>query len=376
MVATEAPPAVVVTGASTGIGRGVSLRLARSGLLVFPTVRKPGDAAGLLEAFPDRVKPLLLDVTDAASVAEAGRAVREHLQGRGLAGLVNNAGVVVGGPLECLPLEQFWHQLEVNLIGPLALCQEFLPLLRQAGGRVVNVGSISGRALLPYMGAYSASKFALRALTDSLRMELRPWRVRVCLIEPGNVRTPIWDKSVAWSRRLQEAHQPDAAPSYQRQLAALWARAERMGRKGLPPEAVAAAVLHALTAPRPQDCYRLGLDAWAAYFLQSLLPDRVFEWLLQRYFGIPSPHDAEVVRARDVCYPSPPRPPGAPAPGQYYRVPPRPPRLPDALRPQPRRLRRLPPRPPAGPSRQPAGGRRAGPGQRERQLHQALRLAQ
>ncbi len=282
-----AATAVLVTGASTGIGQAVALLLAERGLDVLATVRDLSHAAPLTNAFPRRVQPVLLDLTDGATIAELSRNLPDLLGERRLAGLVNNAGICVGAPLECLPLDQLRRQLEVNLVGPLALTQLLLPLLREARGRIVNVGSICGRIPAPYLGAYCASKFALRAMTDVRRMELRPWGIHVSLVEPGSVATPIWAKSIALSRALADEPASTGSMMYSESLAALHAGADAMGRRGLPPRRVAQAVLHALTARRPRHCYRLGQDALVAPALKALLPLRWFEWIIRRYFGMP-----------------------------------------------------------------------------------------
>ncbi|MEX0791398.1 MAG: SDR family NAD(P)-dependent oxidoreductase, partial [Actinomycetota bacterium] len=168
--------AVVITGASTGIGRATAPRLAAIGFRVFAGVRKQADADSLKQEAP-AVTPLILDVTDEHSIAEAATAVKAAVGANGLAGLVNNAGITVPGPLEFLPAEDLRRQFEVNVIGPIAVTQAFMPLLRAGKGRIVNVGSIGGRVSTPFLGAYSASKFAIEAISDALRVELRPWGI-------------------------------------------------------------------------------------------------------------------------------------------------------------------------------------------------------
>ncbi|HET6486016.1 MAG TPA: SDR family NAD(P)-dependent oxidoreductase, partial [Spirochaetia bacterium] len=186
--------AIVVTGASTGIGRECVRLLAAEGYRVFAGVRTSQDAQALLQEVPRGLTPVFLDVTDAASIRAAFQTVSQELKD-GLFGLVNNAGITVAGPLEVLPIDALRRQIEVNVIGTVAVTQAFLPLLRKAGGRIVLMGSILGRVALPFVGAYSISKFALEAVTDSMGMELAGSGVSVSLMEPGNIATPIWAKS-------------------------------------------------------------------------------------------------------------------------------------------------------------------------------------
>jgi NAD(P)-dependent dehydrogenase (short-subunit alcohol dehydrogenase family) len=179
--------AVLVTGASSGIGEATASHLASLGFRVFAGVRKDEDAERLRE----RVTPVKLDVVDEESIATARREVEEAAPD-GLAGLVNNAGVSVSGPVEFIPLEELRRQLEVNVIGQVAVTQAFLPAIRRARGRIVNVSSVGGRVALPLMSPYNASKFALEAVSDSLRREVRQFGVHVAVVEPGAIRTRIW----------------------------------------------------------------------------------------------------------------------------------------------------------------------------------------
>src|SRR5260221_4395504 len=187
--------AVVVTGASTGIGRATAVRLAASGFRVFAGVRKQQDYEELQRDLP-AITPLILDVTDPEQLAEAVRTVAEAVGDKGLQGLVNNAGISGGAPTEFLPLDDLRGMLEVNVVGVVATTQAFLPLLRQGDGRIVCIGSIRGRMAVPFLAAYSMSKAAVSALCDSLRGELPPWGVHVALVEPGAITTPIWEKGL------------------------------------------------------------------------------------------------------------------------------------------------------------------------------------
>jgi NAD(P)-dependent dehydrogenase (short-subunit alcohol dehydrogenase family) len=263
---------VLVTGASSGIGAAIARELATRGFRVFGTVRREGDRAGLEEA---GAVPVLMDVTDRASIARARDEVTRALDGAPLAGLVNNAGVPAAGPLELLPLDQLRRVLEVNLVGVVAVTQAFLPLLKAAGGRIVNISSVSGRQALPFMGPYAASKFALEAASDSLRRELLPFGVDVIVVEPGSVQSRIWEKIEGIDLS------PYRGTSYERVLDRFRSLALRSGERGLPAVRVARAVARALTARRPPTRI-LVVESPLAHRLVQWLPDRLMDWLVER----------------------------------------------------------------------------------------------
>ena len=273
---------VVVTGASKGIGRAITLYLAQQGFQVFAGVRNGTDGDALVTAGGTGVTPLLIDVTDQAQVAAAAETVRLAVGDVGLAGLVNNAGVAVAAPLEFIPLEELRNQLEVNVIGQIGVAQALLPLLRIAKGRIINISSMGGRIAGPWLGPYHASKFALEALTDSLRQELAPWGIEVVSIEPGAIVTPIWETSLARARRLLDQLPAQAHELYDKPMAQRIAIAEKNASVGIPPERVAAVVATALTAPRPKTRYPVGPDARIAVNLIARLPDRWRDWLVAR----------------------------------------------------------------------------------------------
>ncbi|MCL4195574.1 MAG: SDR family oxidoreductase, partial [Thermoguttaceae bacterium] len=253
--------AVVVTGASTGIGKACALELDRRGYWIFAGVRSEEAAQRLRAEGSPRLATLRLDVTDAESIAAAAAEVAEKVGGVGLAGLVNNAGICVAGPLEFVPLAELRRQFEVNVIGAMAMTQAMLPPLRTAGGRIVNISSISGRVAAPYLGPYAASKYALEALSDALRSELRRWGIRVSLVEPGTVDTPIWQKSRAASDVLAEQMRPEQYALYAQDIEALHRSTDEMARRAMPVDKVVRAVTHALTSRRPRTRYPVGLDA-------------------------------------------------------------------------------------------------------------------
>jgi NAD(P)-dependent dehydrogenase (short-subunit alcohol dehydrogenase family) len=267
--------AVLVTGASTGIGEATARRLKAAGWEVFAAARKEADLERLRgEGFT----PVKLDVTDAESIASAKAALDE----RGLHGLVNNAGVAVSGPIEFIPIDELRTQLEVNLVGQVAVIQAFMPNVREASGRIVNVSSIGGKIALPLVGPYAASKFGLEAVSDSLRRELRPWGIHVSLIEPGAVITPIWDRGRETADRLEAAMGEEARTRYGNLAARIRAETEKIPERGVDPDEVAKAIEQALTASRPKLRYVVGRDAKMRLKIKALVSDRRFDALIAR----------------------------------------------------------------------------------------------
>jgi len=269
------PSVVLVTGASTGIGAATARRLDRLGHLVFAGVRRAEDGERLRGEASERLRPLLLDVTRQDQIDAAARAIEAVSGSRGLAGLVNNAGVAVGGPIEFVPLDQIRHQFEVNVFGLLAVTQACLPLLRRASGRIVNIGSIAGRAVAPFGVPYGMSKYAVEALTDGLRLELAEAGIRVAVIEPGAVRTPIWEKGLAALGQVEKTFPPVALERYGSRLAFLGKLLAANNDRGVPPEEVADAVVHALESDHPKTRYLVGNDARIRALIARFLPDRV-----------------------------------------------------------------------------------------------------
>ena len=200
---------VLITGASTGIGAACAIRLAAAGMHVYAGVREDAAGAALRAQNAALITPLHIDVTDADSIAAAVAALDAQLGDAGLNGLINNAGIAIGGPLEVLPMKEIRRQFDVNVFGALAVTQAFLPQLRRARGRIVNMGSIAGRIALPFLGPYCMSKSALRAMTHALRLEVDAWGIDVALVEPGAIATPIWKKSNAAADVMQATLQND-----------------------------------------------------------------------------------------------------------------------------------------------------------------------
>jgi NAD(P)-dependent dehydrogenase (short-subunit alcohol dehydrogenase family) len=286
-------PLALITGASTGIGKAASLRLAGAGWTVLAGVRDPAAGERLLQeaGAAGRVIPLTLDVTDAAHIAQAAARV-EEVAGEdpapaargGLDALINNAGIAVAGPLELIAAEDLRRQFEVNVLAQVAVTKAMLPALRRAHGRIVFLSSIGGRVAMAFTAPYAASKHALEAIADSLRVELRTSNVQVALLEPGSVATPIWDKgrveaegaSVPSELQAQYGHVP----------AAMEKVVQNTARRGIPPEQVAETIERALTARRMRARYLVGRDAKLMFALKRLLPDHVFDRLSRRALGV------------------------------------------------------------------------------------------
>ena len=273
---------VLVTGASTGIGEACALRLDRLGHRVYAGVRSEEHARGLRRRGSDRIVPVFLDVTDQAQIDAAAKQIGG---GGRLDGVVNNAGIGRGGPLEYLPLEVWREQLEVNVLGQVAVTKAVLPFIRAAGGRIVFIGSIGGRVATMLMGPYNASKFAIEAIGESLRSELHPWGIGVSVVEPGAIKTPIWDKARQQADRLERALPEEARTRYVRHIAAIRKAIEMQDRQGVSPDKVAATVERALFSPRPKTRYLVGTDARVQALLVRWLPDRPREAIIRRFAG-------------------------------------------------------------------------------------------
>ena len=262
-------PSVLVTGAGRGIGRAVALRMAERGWTVHAGVRRAEDGEALKQAAGARgvIQPLELDITDKPSVADLPEAL-----GRQLDALVNNAGAVLSGPIEALAIEDVSAQLELNVVGQVAVTQAVLPLLRESTGRIVFISSVSGRFATPFTGVYNASKFALEGLADTLRMELREWGIGVVLVEPGSIDTDMWRGAHDAADEAELKMSPHHRELYGRQIASMRKAISQTQKRTGSPEKVAAAVERALTASRPRARYPVGLDARAGIALRAVLP--------------------------------------------------------------------------------------------------------
>jgi len=280
-----ATKSVVITGASTGIGLAAAKVLAARGFHVFGSVRKAADGERVAAEVGERFTPLVFDVTDEVAVQAGARTVEAALGGATLAGLVNNAGIAVAGPLLHLPTDEFRKQLEVNLTGVVIATQAFAPLLGARSpapkdpGRIVNISSVGGKTANPFMAPYNVSKFGLEGMSEALRRELLPFGVDVIVVAPGAVATPIWDKADEsdTSRYANTVYAPalDRLRAYMLQL----------GRSGLPPERIGEVIHEALTAPRPKVRYVVSPDTFQL-FMSEHLPKRTLDRIVGKRLGL------------------------------------------------------------------------------------------
>lgn len=278
---------IVITGASSGIGRATALRLTGKGWHVFAAVRKDSDAAAIKAERRGALEPVLLDVTDPRSIIEATREVTERLAGRGLDGLFNNAGIGSVSPVEYTSLDKLREIFEINLFGQVAVIQAFLPLLREARGRIINNGSVGDHLTPPFGGALGSSKAAFASMSAALRLELRPQGIEVCLIEPGSINTPAVEKTLGGVERIIANWPPAGAALYgeaMRTVAHIFTRNERAGS---PPEAVAAVVERALNDRHPRTRYLAGKDSVKLALLAKLLPEKLLDVAVLKFFGLP-----------------------------------------------------------------------------------------
>lgn len=273
-------PAVLVTGAARGIGRTIASHLATLGWDVIAGVRNEADAA-VMGALP-RVSAVTLDVTDDAQVAALDAVLPARLDA-----VVNNAGIAVGGPLEVLPISELRRQFDVNVVGALAVTQAVLPRLRSSKGRIVFISSVSGRIASPMLGAYSASKFALEAAADALRMELRPWHIGVSVVEPAQTATDMWDTAEESADSFEAAMSVEQRVLYAKHLAGFRKMIPLSRRVAVPPERVAEVVEKALTAHRPHARYAVGVGPSVQMALVKNLPSSVADLAVRRIMGQP-----------------------------------------------------------------------------------------
>jgi len=275
---------ILVTGASSGIGEACALDLDRQGHKVYAGVRRSSDGDRLAGQASDRLVPVILDVTDQATIDAVVKRIAEETGGS-LHGVVNNAGIGRGGPLEFLDLAEWREQLEVNVVGQVAVTKAVLPMIRAGRGRVVFIGSIGGRVATMMMGPYNASKFAIEGIGEALRHELHPWGIKVAVVEPGAIQSAIWSKATETADRLEAELPSEALSLYGGHMTDLRKALEMQTRNAVPAQKVADAVRHALFDPRPRSRYLVGRDARALSATARLLPDRVREALVRRVAG-------------------------------------------------------------------------------------------
>jgi NAD(P)-dependent dehydrogenase (short-subunit alcohol dehydrogenase family) len=274
-------PSVLISGCSSGIGRASCARLADDGWRVFAGVRSDGDARSV-QAGAGQITAVRLDVTEPSSIAAARARIESESNGA-LDALVNNAGIAAGGAMETVPAEQLRRILEVNVVGQVTVSQAVLPMLRAARGRILFVGSVGGRVAFPYAGPYHASKYALEAVADSMRAELRPQGVSVSLLEPGPIATPIWAKARAQVASLRAGLDGEARSLYAEELERFEKRLDSGARSGGQADEVAEKILVALRAKTPASRYQVGRGARSLVSLRPLLPDALFDRLARRF---------------------------------------------------------------------------------------------
>jgi NAD(P)-dependent dehydrogenase (short-subunit alcohol dehydrogenase family) len=277
---------VVITGSSSGIGRACALTLDRKGFRVFAGVRRDADAEALRSAASDLLVPVHVDVTDSASIQAMADQVAAAVGEAGLYGLVNNAGTTLPSPIEYLALDGFRGQLEVNLVGPLAVTKALLPLLSRGRGRVVNVTSVGGKAAVPFMAPYVAAKHGLEGLSDVMRLEFGQLGVDVAVIEPGFVGTSMGAKLVEDTDATIRTLPEQGRRRYGGQLTAIADGVSKHAAHGSDPDVVAADVLHALTSGKPRTRYASGAGASRMLFMRRFLPDRRFDRIILRASGL------------------------------------------------------------------------------------------
>jgi len=277
-VIMEGKKTVLITGSSTGIGRASALRLEKEGFQVFAGVRKSSDGDALKNASSGSLIPVILDVTKLESIAKAVETVSEKTNGE-LYGLMNNAGISAGLTVELTPISVLRDVLEVNVIGFFAVTRAFLPLLRKSSGRIVNTASVSGLTALPGMSVYASSKYAVEAISESMRVELRPFGISVSVLEPGVIATGIWKKATAKAVDIISNANPEIFKLYAPLI--LFYKNNIEKQKYLPPEAVADRVYHAFTAKKPKYHYVVGNDAKFLAFIESL-PERIRDWIIYK----------------------------------------------------------------------------------------------
>jgi NAD(P)-dependent dehydrogenase (short-subunit alcohol dehydrogenase family) len=291
---------VVITGASSGIGWSSVARMSRAGWKVFSTVRKESDRDKLRAEFPENVYPVLMDVENEASIGAAAREIESQLSGRGLEGLVNVAGIGMVRPLEYASLKDLRQIFEINVFGQVAVTQALSQVLRKARGRIVNVTSVGVNIAIPFGGLLNASKSAFAKISDTLRLEMHPFGVRVIAIEPGAIATPAVDKTLGDLEQVIRNLSPEAQTEYGALIRKMGRRGYEMEKNGSSPDVVAAAVHHALTASRPRIRYRVGKHAKLLATLPKILPESLMDALLRKMLGLSEVHERPSEKAAPI----------------------------------------------------------------------------
>jgi len=273
---------ILVTGASTGIGWATSLELAEKGWRVFAAVRKEADAKKLRDASSGKITTVIMDIVDYESVKRGAQEIEKALGGAGLDALFNNAGISVQGPLEIIPIELFEQQIRVNVFGHVFVTQTFLPLLRKAKGRIVFTSSESGRMTLPLMAPYSASKFALEAAASALRIELRPWKIRVSSVELQTIKTPMWEKIDISTEKLIASLPQKARDLYRNELKTLSVFPKWQAEMGISMKKAVRVIIRALSARSPNARYLVGYEARLLVYSHAIWPTWMMDWIASK----------------------------------------------------------------------------------------------
>ena len=273
---------ILVTGASSGIGWATSLELAEKGWRVFAAVRKEADAKKLRDASSGKITTVIMDIVDYESVKRGAKEIEKALGGAGLDALFNNAGISVQGPLEIIPIELFEQQIRVNVFGHVFVTQTFLPLLRKAQGRIVFTSSESGRMTLPMMAPYSASKFALEAVASALRIELRPWKIRVSSVELQTIKTPMWEKIDTSTEKLIASLPQKARDLYQKELKTQSVFPKWQAEMGISMKKAVRVIIRALSARSPKARYLVGYEARLLVYSHAIAPIWMMDWIASK----------------------------------------------------------------------------------------------
>lgn len=269
---------IVITGASTGIGFAAALAFANEGHQVFAGVRKQSDAEKLVKE-NSNIIPLIVDVTDSQTIAKSVEVVSQSKKFSELV-LINNAGIAVSGPIETVLMSEFRKQMEVNYFGLIAMTQAYLPLIRKTKGRVINISSIAGRLASPFLGPYSSSKFAVEAISDSLRREMLPFDVKVVVIEPGPIQTPIWEKGLGKKDSIMCAMSASQVETYGKYIHPFEQMVEAAVKSAEPVERVVEALREAMTSSNPNHRYLVGREAQVNGFLAAILPSKWVDYFV------------------------------------------------------------------------------------------------
>ncbi len=277
---------VVITGASSGIGRSCVSGMSRLGWQVFATVRKESDRDQLAGEFGGNVHPVLMDLENEASIAAAAQEIESQLAGRSLDALVNVAGIGMVRPLEYASMKDLRQIFDINFFGQIAVTQALSRLVRKARGRIVNITSVGVNVAIPFGGLLNASKSAFAKISDTLRLEMHSFGVRVIAIEPGSISTPAVDKTLGDLEQVIRNLPPEAQTQYGAMIRKMGRRGYEMEKNGSSPDVVAVAVEHALTSSRPRIRYRVGKHAKLLATLPKILPERVMDALLRKMLGL------------------------------------------------------------------------------------------